>query len=292
MSKRIKPTKGVPAKEFLESFCERDGKMLPEGEGSGQNNDPRFKVRSDVEDVIEIVSRQINPDVCLTEDQANLLNDQLVEEPCPIMTRFDELEDRWVEQQKTQSRLVTLINSYRLDCENCLNADCELRDPRTRLEYVMRRTEPELKLVEHMDLPQITKNALQKAGIQTLGDLCKYSERELLNIPHFGIKALKKVKRLLAEYSFRLKEDMSNVSKESLMRMSVDSLVLGVRIDGYEKIGVRVANCFQNFSINTVADLCERTPQDLLELTNFGNRCLEFVEIALAKYDLKLKGVS
>ena len=47
-------------------------------------------------------------------------------------------------------------------------------------------------------------NIFEKHNIKTLGDLCKYSEEDLLSLPQFGIKSLDRVKLELQTYDLKL----------------------------------------------------------------------------------------
>tara|TARA_R100001530_G_scaffold9898_2_gene9911 strand:+ start:67 stop:327 length:261 start_codon:yes stop_codon:yes gene_type:complete len=47
-------------------------------------------------------------------------------------------------------------------------------------------------------------NIFEKHNIKTLGDLCEYSEEDLLSLPQFGIKSLNRVKQELQTYDLKL----------------------------------------------------------------------------------------
>jgi hypothetical protein len=54
-------------------------------------------------------------------------------------------------------------------------------------------------------------------------------------------------------------------------------------------LSVRASNCLYRERINTVSDLLERTPEDLLDIRNFGYRSLVEVQMSLKDLGWKLK---
>ena len=53
---------------------------------------------------------------------------------------------------------------------------------------------------------------------------------------------------------------------------------------------VRTFNCLKKEGVNTLRMLIQRTPEDLLEIRNFGKRSLDEVTEKLAGLDLELAG--
>lgn|GEM_PF-1635243 len=51
-----------------------------------------------------------------------------------------------------------------------------------------------------------TQNTLRRAGIETLGQLRTYSEKELLEIRRLGVKSLAEIKKILANHNLELKK--------------------------------------------------------------------------------------
>jgi DNA-directed RNA polymerase alpha subunit len=59
--------------------------------------------------------------------------------------------------------------------------------------------------LETIKISQPAHRALKAAGIETLEQLTKYSEKELLNLHGFGPKALGILRNILAEYGLSFK---------------------------------------------------------------------------------------
>ncbi len=57
--------------------------------------------------------------------------------------------------------------------------------------------------LEELDLPTRVVNALQKAGIKTVGDLLSRKQTDLLKVKNLGEKSLKEIDKILAKEGFR-----------------------------------------------------------------------------------------
>ena len=60
-----------------------------------------------------------------------------------------------------------------------------------------------------------TINCLEKNKIETLKDLCSYSEKSLLKTKSLGQKTLNEIKSVLAQYDLKLREDDKQLMEES-----------------------------------------------------------------------------
>lgn len=69
--------------------------------------------------------------------------------------------------------------------------------------------------------------------------------------------------------------------KDKILEASIDELDLSVR--SY--------NCLKRAGINTIGELTNRTPEDMMKVRNLGKKSLEEVEQKLANFGLKLKQV-
>lgn len=59
--------------------------------------------------------------------------------------------------------------------------------------------------VDELDLSVRVAHALRMQDIETLGDVCKYSEAELLRYPNFGRKSLNELKEVLCAHRLHLR---------------------------------------------------------------------------------------
>ena len=66
--------------------------------------------------------------------------------------------------------------------------------------------------------------------------------------------------------------------KEKVLEMSIDEL----------ELSVRSYNCLKRAGINTVEELCNRTPEDMMKVRNLGRKSLEEVLAKLKELGLEL----
>lgn len=98
-----------------------------------------------------------------------------------------------------------LIDSLRLfagDHETEVEEEIEEMDAEAPAEA---RGEEDDILIEELEIGVRSYNCLKREGIQTVGDLVKKSEAELLNIPNFGRKSIEEIKENLAKLSLSLR---------------------------------------------------------------------------------------
>ena len=62
-------------------------------------------------------------------------------------------------------------------------------------------------LIEELELGVRSYNCLNRAGIQTVGDLISKSESELAAIPNFGKKSIDEVVETLSQRGLNLRSD-------------------------------------------------------------------------------------
>ena len=66
--------------------------------------------------------------------------------------------------------------------------------------------------------------------------------------------------------------------KEKVLEMNIDEL----------ELSVRSYNCLKRAGINTVEELCNRTPEDMMKVRNLGRKSLEEVLAKLKELGLQL----
>ena len=69
-----------------------------------------------------------------------------------------------------------------------------------------------------------------------------------------------------------------NDEKEKVLEMSIDEL----------ELSVRSYNCLKRAGINTVEELTNRTPEDMMKVRNLGRKSLEEVLAKLKELNLQL----
>jgi len=147
--------------------------------------------------------------------------------------------------------------------------------------------------VSDFELSVRSRNCLQKMGIQTLGDLCRTSEAELLASKNFGETSLVEIKEMLTSKGVRLGQlaterqplevfepEMLSADEQAMLAKPVSDL----------NLSVRARKCMIRLGINTISELIRRTGDDLLECKNFGVTSLNEVREKLSSLGLKLRG--
>ncbi len=147
--------------------------------------------------------------------------------------------------------------------------------------------------VTDFELSVRSRNCLQKMGINTLGDLCRSTEAELLASKNFGETSLVEIKEMLASKGLRLGQlaaERQTVDVFEPESLSADEQALLAKPVSELNLSVRARKCMIRLGINTIADLIRRTGDDLLECKNFGVTSLNEVREKLTVLNLKLRG--
>jgi DNA-directed RNA polymerase subunit alpha len=148
--------------------------------------------------------------------------------------------------------------------------------------------------VSDFELSVRSRNCLQKMGIQTLGDLARCTEQELLASKNFGETSLVEIRDMLASKGLSLGQYATSKSETPTLFepefMSPDEQALLDRPISDLNLSVRARKCMIRLGLNTVGDLVRRTGDDLLECKNFGVTSLNEVREKLTQHSLKLRG--
>lgn len=149
--------------------------------------------------------------------------------------------------------------------------------------------------VSDFELSVRSRNTLKKMGIFTLGDLCRFTEQELLGSKNFGETSLDEIKEMLQAKGLSLgqtagespsrepaavEDDMFTPDEQLLMNKPLTFLDLSVR----------ARKCMNRLNITTVGELIRRTQDELLDCKNFGVTSLNEIKGKLAEHGLKLRG--
>lgn len=144
MPKRINQVEGFPFITELEkdlstspeSIAEEEEIRRHEGRVESESDSEKWEAtrRDNQHDgEIKYILELVNGDVCMTKDQFYFVYDQFTdcfrdEEDVDNDEKNDENIMRLSKDEK-ERQLIVLINSFRLDCANCLNGSCKMRDP-------------------------------------------------------------------------------------------------------------------------------------------------------------------
>lgn len=147
--------------------------------------------------------------------------------------------------------------------------------------------------VTDFELSVRSRNCLQKMGIDTLGDLCRCTEQELLASKNFGETSLIEIKEMLATKGLRLGQFAQERQAADVFEpevLSADEQATLARPIAELNLSVRARKCMIRLAINTLGDLVRRTGDDLLECKNFGVTSLNEVREKLTVLGIKLRG--
>jgi DNA-directed RNA polymerase subunit alpha len=149
--------------------------------------------------------------------------------------------------------------------------------------------------VSDFELSVRSRNCLAKMGIQTLGDLARTTEEEILASKNFGETSLVEIKEMLASKGLSLGQIAEQVAEvaagepETFEASSDDQEAHTLPITDLN-LSVRARKCTNKLGITTIGDLVRRTAEDLLECKNFGVTSLNEVREKLTERGLKLRG--
>ena len=181
--------------------------------------------------------------------------------------------------------------------------------------------------VHDFELSVRSRNALKKADINTLGDLLRVNEADLMGFKNFGETSLNEIKALLASKGYRLGQMADGGSDEPVAAPTAPATpapaasggggtsamdrLLGAlasipddagdaagEAEGDElmerkvvdlDLSVRSRKALQRLDINTVGQLASRTEDELLGCKNFGITSLNEIKQVLGSMGVSLK---
>jgi DNA-directed RNA polymerase subunit alpha len=176
--------------------------------------------------------------------------------------------------------------------------------------------------ISEFELSVRSRNCLAKMNIDTLADLVRKTETELLAYKNFGETSLQEIKDILAQKGLRLgmtSEDDSPLytASRAEAEAQLDALFGTVSEDAQPRgelgfvgdmpaaaapppdprsvaiatldLSIRARRCMERLGIATVGDLLERTEAELLAAKNFGQTSLNEIRRKLEPMGLTLK---
>ncbi len=148
--------------------------------------------------------------------------------------------------------------------------------------------------ISDFELSVRSRNCLAKMNIETLGDLIKKTEQELLSYKNFGETSLQEIKDILAQKGLRLgmgrEERTSAIQRDARTLLGIEPEkgdILQKRIEDLE-LSVRSRNAMAALGVETLGDLTKFSEKDLMLVKNFGQTSMNEVKEKLAEYGLSL----
>jgi DNA-directed RNA polymerase subunit alpha len=148
--------------------------------------------------------------------------------------------------------------------------------------------------ISDFELSVRSRNCLRKMNINTLGDLLRITEPELLAYKNFGETSLSEIRAMLSQKGLRLgqlREEMASAVRTMPPRRSLPEGSPEVLNKPLSEIqfSSRSRKCLQRLNLMTVGDMTTKTEPELLSIKNFGQTSLIEVKQRLADFGLTLR---
>jgi DNA-directed RNA polymerase subunit alpha len=140
------------------------------------------------------------------------------------------------------------------------------------------------------------RTALQKLGVNSLGDLVAKSEEDLLQIPNFGRTSLRELKEFLSSKGLSLASAsgpggiVEPAAEEAPIVAAgpVSEETLKKNLSDFEWSG-RIRKVYEKMGVVTVGDLLKRTEKDLLKSKNLGVTSIKEIRKKLGQLGVSMK---
>jgi DNA-directed RNA polymerase subunit alpha len=153
--------------------------------------------------------------------------------------------------------------------------------------------------VTDFELSVRSRNCLAGMNILTLGDLTNISENDLLQGKNFGETSLVEIRELMTAHGLTIGQSLS-ASARTESTWTAPSFFQQLDLSPQEQaqltrpvadlnLSVRARKCMARLGITTVAELLQRTPDELLATKNFGVTSLNEIRQQLVEVGLKLR---
>lgn len=146
--------------------------------------------------------------------------------------------------------------------------------------------------ISEFQLSVRSRNCLAKIGVNTLGDLTRKSEAELVGCKNFGETSLKEVKELLRHRGVTLAKPEVGVAAKPkpapILSGTAKDDVLARPLSEFEW-SARARKCLDRLGLQTMGELAAKSEQDLLSVRNFGLTSLNEIKQRLTAIGLSLR---
>ena len=164
--------------------------------------------------------------------------------------------------------------------------------------------------VSDFDLSVRARGALQKADIETIGQLLRIREADLMAYKNFGETSLAEIKSLLASRGLQLGQAAglppasaspaaATADAEDYAPAAVDPSLTSLDGESGEELlekpiidldlSVRSRKALQRLDIKSIGELAAKSDEELLGCKNFGQTSLNEIKQILASYGLSLR---
>jgi DNA-directed RNA polymerase subunit alpha len=147
--------------------------------------------------------------------------------------------------------------------------------------------------ISDFELSVRSRNCLKKMNINTLGDLLRISETELLSYKNFGETSLVEIKKILnqKQLSLGMALENNNSPLPALTNHEMEGVneeMLSKTVDDLE-LSVRARRALAKLGVSGIAELVSKTEAELLGCKNFGVTSLNEIKERLTGFGLSLR---
>jgi DNA-directed RNA polymerase subunit alpha len=143
------------------------------------------------------------------------------------------------------------------------------------------------------ELSARSRNCLERAGIESLGDLTAISEHDLLSSKNFGETSLREIRDILKTRGLSIGQFASRspmaapiFAPETVSPQ--EQAVLEAPV-GDLNLSVRARKCLSRLGLVSIGELVSKTADELLSVRNFGVTSLNEVRAKLTEMGLRLR---
>jgi len=148
--------------------------------------------------------------------------------------------------------------------------------------------------ITDFELSVRSRNCLKKMNLNTIGDLMRITEAELLSYKNFGETSLEEIRAMLQQKNLRigqLREESQKPARPAPPRVAPPQGspdVMSKPLSEIEFSG-RSRKCLQRLGLATLGDVTLKTEAELLATKNFGQTSLNEVKQKLAEFGMSLR---
>jgi DNA-directed RNA polymerase subunit alpha len=154
--------------------------------------------------------------------------------------------------------------------------------------------------VTDFELSVRSRNCLASMNIVSLGDLTKVTEAELLEGKNFGETSLVEIRELMTAHGLQIGQNLQPAKAKDPYSATASFGFMAPDLSPQEQamlsrpvsdlnLSVRARKCMARLAITTLAELVQRSPDELLATKNFGVTSLNEIRQQLAELNLKLR---
>lgn len=149
--------------------------------------------------------------------------------------------------------------------------------------------------ITEMDLSVRARNCLKKMKVNTLGELIKLTEEELLAYKNFGDTSLSEIRAVLSKRGMHLGMKPEEIEQSALVEAEPPKVVVPAGSEAALnkpvselELSVRARRCLQRLNVATLGQLIQHSEADLLAIRNFGVTSLNEIKAKLNEMGLRL----